>query len=155
MSNFKMKTVVDMKMKGDVKTHARTDISVRDVSTVIDEPEARGGTNQGLTPTETLIASLVGCTNVITQRIAEKMGIEIGQMQVDAAAKFDRRGVALEEEIEVPFPTVVLDIDIQTNASEEQMTQLRADLVRFCPIAKVIRGAGTTIEENWTVKPLS
>ena len=154
MVNVKMKTVVDMKMSGDAKSHARTDISVRDVASVIDEPEARGGTNQGLTPTETLIASLVGCTNVITQRIAEGMEVTIAALQVDANAKFDRRGVTLAEEIEVPFPSVTLNIDIQTDASAEQMQAIRTDLRKFCPIAKVIRNAGTEIEENWNITPI-
>ena len=46
--------VVTMKLEGAVKSHARTDILARDVESVIDEPTVRGGTNLGLTPTETL-----------------------------------------------------------------------------------------------------
>ena len=154
MANVRLKTVVDMKMNGQAQTHARTDIAVRDVNSVIDEPEARGGTNQGLTPTETLVASLIGCTNVITQRIAHGMEVEIADMKVDAHARFDRRGVSLTEEIEVPFPSIDLHVDIQTNATEEQMAAIRTDLQKFCPIAKVIRNSGTTIEEHWNVRPL-
>ena len=152
--NVRMKTVVDMKMTGQAQSHARTAGAVRDVSSVIDEPEARGGTNQGLTPTETLVASLIGCTNVITQRIAHGMDVKIGDMKVDAAGKFDRRGVSLEEEIEVPFPSIELNVSIQTDATEDQMNTIRADLQKFCPIAKVIRNSGTEITENWTVTPL-
>ncbi len=151
MANVRMKTVVDMKMTGQAQSHARTDVAVRDVSSVIDEPEARGGTNQGLTPTETLVASLVGCTNVITQRIAHGMDVKIADLKVDADAKFDRRGVALEEEIEVPFPTITLNIAIKTDASADQLEAIKADLQKFCPIAKVIRNSGTEIVENWSV----
>jgi uncharacterized OsmC-like protein len=149
-----MKTIADMKLSGDVKNHARTVVSTRDVSVTIDEPEARGGTNQGLTPTETLMASLIGCTNVITQRIAHHKGVTVGAMHVDAAAKFDRRGVSLQEEIEVPFQSVQMTIDIQTDASAEQMEEIKRDLGKFCPIAKVIRNAGTPIDEVWNVTPL-
>jgi len=148
------KTVVDMLMQAKAISHARTDISVRDVSSTIDEPEARGGTNQGLTPTETMIASLVGCTNVITQRIAHQKGVTIGSMNVDAHAKFDRRGVSLEEEIDVPFPEVTLTIDIQSDASAGQLEEIKRDLQKFCPIAKVVRGAGTQIHEQWNASPL-
>lgn len=151
MANVRMKTVVDMEMTGQAQSHARTNIAVRDVSSVIDEPEARGGTNQGLTPTETMVASLVGCTNVITQRIAHGMDVKIADLKIDAAAKFDRRGVALEEEIEVPFPTITLNIAIQSDASADQLQAIQADLQKFCPIAKVIRNSGTKIIENWTV----
>lgn len=154
MVNARMKTVVDMKLTGTAISHARTDISVRDVNSVIDEPTVRGGTNQGLTPTETLIASLVGCTNVITQRIAHGMGVQIADLKVDAAARFDRRGVSLQDEIEIPFPSVTLNIDIQTDADPQQIQAIQVDLQKFCPISKVIRNAGSVIEENWNVKPI-
>lgn len=154
MVAVKPKTMVDMALSGEGETHARTRIRVRDVEGIVDEPEARGGTNQGLTPTETLMASLIGCTNVITQRIAHGMGVRIGALSVDAKARFDRRGAALEEEVERPFSDVRLAIRIRTDATPEQMTAIKADLGRFCPIAKVMRGAGIAIDEDWTVEPL-
>ena len=51
--------VINMNLEGSSKSHARTDILARDVESVIDEPVARGGTNLGLTPTETLVAALI------------------------------------------------------------------------------------------------
>ncbi len=151
---IRMKTITEMALSGAVRSHARTDITARDVTATIDEPEARGGTNQGLTPTETLISALIGCTNVITQRIAEHAGVRIGEMKIDATAKFDRRGVSLSEEVDVPFPQITLDIEVSTDATPGQLEQIRRDLARFCPIAKVIRGAGTELVENWTARPL-
>ena len=49
--------VVHMKLDGSSKSHSRTDIITRDVESVIDEPIARGGTNLGMSPTETLVSS--------------------------------------------------------------------------------------------------
>ena len=154
MTNMTQKSEVIMSMSATGETHARTKINIRDVSSVIDEPEARGGTNQGLTPTETLMASLIGCTNVISKRIAHKMGIELGEMDIQLSAKFDRRGTMLEEEIDVPFSEVTMDIEIDTDATEEQINILKIDLAKFCPIAKVLRGSGVNIIENWIINPL-
>ncbi len=154
MTNMTPKTEVTMSMSAIGETHARTKINIRDVSSIIDEPEARGGTNQGLTPTETLMASLIGCTNVISKRIADKMGVELGVMDIQLSAKFDRRGTMLEEEIDVPFSSVTMDIEIDTDATEEQMNALKTDLAKFCPIAKVLRGSGVKITENWIINSL-
>ena len=154
MTTTTPKSEVTMSMSATGETHARTKINIRDVSSIIDEPEVRGGTNQGLTPTETLMASLIGCTNVISKRIAHKMGIELGEMDIQLSAKFDRRGTMLEEEIDVPFASVTMDIEIDTNASEAQMSALKTDLAKYCPIAKVLRGSGVEIIENWIVNPL-
>ena len=154
MTNMAQKSEVIMSMSATGETHARTKINIRDVSSVIDEPEARGGTNEGLTPTETLMASLIGCTNVISKRIAHKIGIELGEMDIQLSAKFDRRGTMLEEEIDVPFSEVIMDIEVDTNATEEQINMLKIDLAKFCPIAKVLRGGGVNIIENWIINPL-
>ena len=154
MVTIKPKTKIGMKLGAKSVSHTRTDVSVRDISGIIDEPEVRGGTNLGLTPTETLMASLLGCTNVITNRIAEHMGVEIGSMDIALAVDFDRRGVMLQEDVERPFSNVVLDIDIATDATPEQMEKIKTDLQKFCPIAKVIRGSGVTITENWNVSSL-
>jgi uncharacterized OsmC-like protein len=151
---IKLKTTVKMGLTGHGETHARTRVSARDVQSIIDEPEARGGTNLGLTPTETLMSSLMGCTNVISQRIAHKMGIAWDGLEISLSADFNRLGTMLEEEIEHPFTDIVMDISVVTNADATQLEQLKTDLAKFCPIAKVIRGSGVTITENWTTRPL-
>ena len=82
--------VVHMKLEGSSKSHSRADIIARDVESVIDEPVARGGTNLGLSPTETLMSSLIGCTNVITHRIMEKMGFKINSLEIGRASCRER-----------------------------------------------------------------
>lgn len=151
---IKMKTVIQMKLDGTGETHARSKVRARDVESTIDEPLQRDGTNQGLSPTETLMASLIGCTNVITKRIAHGMGVEMGELDVKLTANFDRRGVTLAEEVERPFTDIVMDIEVATDATPAQMDAITTDLAKYCPIAKVIRGSGVTITENWTTKPL-
>jgi putative redox protein len=148
----KEKLTVVQRIRADCPTHARTEISVRDVTTVVDEPTERGGTNLGPTPTETLAAALIACTNVISHKCAKKHGVEFNAMSIEAESSLDRRGTQLIEEIEVPFPKIRLIISVTTDASEAEIEKVKADLHRFCPIAKVIRNAGTEIEEVWNVQ---
>jgi hypothetical protein len=63
---------------------------VRDVSTVIDEPKEREGINMGPTPTETMVAALIACTNVISHKCAKKHGVEFKTMTVDAESTLER-----------------------------------------------------------------
>lgn len=150
MAEAKQKSTFTMKMSASCPSHSRADVSVRDQESVIDEPTERGGTNLGFTPTETLVAALIGCTNVITNKIAEGYDIKIDSMDVDVAAEFDRRGVMLQEEVQVPFPDMTLNIDVKTPHDAADFDKVKTDLEKFCPIAKVIRESGTTITENWT-----
>lgn len=151
MGAIKQKSIVTMQAHGDVMHHARTDVSVRDLTVTIDEPSERGGTNQGATPTETLVIALIGCTTVVSHRIAERLGIELENMSVNVAADFDRRGVMQEEHLTVPFPKMDLQISVTTSASDEDMRTLQEDLKKFCPISNVIRQSGTELTETWTV----
>jgi uncharacterized OsmC-like protein len=145
------KSTVTMQAKGVVKNHARTDISVRDLTVSIDEPTERGGTNQGATPTETLVIALIGCTNVVSHRIADRLGIKLENMRIDVAADFDRRGVMQEAEVDVPFPKIELTVSVETAASDADMETLKSDLGKFCPLSKMIRQSGTELTETWTV----
>jgi uncharacterized OsmC-like protein len=43
-----------------------------------------------------------------------------------------------------------MDIEISTDASESDLIEVKKQLAMYCPIAKVIRNAGTKINENWT-----
>jgi putative redox protein len=145
------KTIVTQRVRGACPTHSRTEISTRDVKTIIDEPKERDGTNMGPTPTETMVAALIACTNVISHKCARKQGVEFTAMSIEAESTLDRRGTQLIEEIEVPFPKIRLIINVTTNASDGEIDKVKADLHRFCPIAKVVRNSGTEIEEVWNV----
>lgn len=152
MIQVKEKALVTMRLDGRCASHSRTDVAVRDVRATIDEPGERGGTNQGLTPTETLMASLIGCTNVITHKVAAKHGVKLDSLHVRLEAQFDRRGVTLQEEVDVPFPSVTLYIDLVTDADAATVEKVKRELAMFCPVSKVFRASGSEVKEVWDVR---
>lgn len=149
-ANIKVKAAV-YHLKGVATSHGRTDITTRDVSTTTDEPTERGGTNTAPSPTETLMAALIGCTNNIATKIAKSMDLNFSVNEILCEAEFDRRGVLLDERVEVPFPTVKLIIDVNTNATDQQLETIREKLPRFCPVSMVMRQSGTEVIEEWKV----
>lgn len=138
-------------MHGVSTSHSRTDISVRDVTVTTDEPLERGGTNVAASPTETMISALIGCTNNVTIRIAEHMKLNFELVSIDADVIFDRRGVVLAEEIEVPFPEITLTITAKTDATPEQLQEMQEKLPIFCPVSRVFQAAGTKVTEKWNI----
>ncbi|MEP3279650.1 MAG: OsmC family protein [Stappiaceae bacterium] len=115
----------------------------------IDEPVERGGTNAGPTPTDAALAALVGCTNVIGHKCAKSLGINIGHLDISVACDFDRRGVTLVEEVEAPFVSIKLTVKSDGPATEDDLQKVAAEVAKFCPLSKLFRQAGTTIEEKW------
>ncbi len=145
----KMKTVVTYRAQAECPTHSRTEIPVRDLTVVIDEPIERGGTNLGPSPTEAAMTALIACTNVIGHKNAKKLGVDLGTISIDAKCQFDRRGVLLEEEIDLPFPEVTLTVNCDTPASQEDLTQVGVETSKYCAIAKLFEASGTNLTVNW------
>lgn len=133
----------------DCPSHSLAKVAVRDLTQMIDEPTERGGTNQGFTPTDTALSALIGCTNVIGHKCAHKLGVDIGELQISAKCRFNRLGVTLAEEIEVPFEEIDLVVIADGAASEEELQAVAAEVAKYCPLAKLFRGAGTIIKEDW------
>ncbi|WP_252729570.1 OsmC family protein [Pacificibacter marinus] len=149
---IKMKSVVTYRATASCPTHARTEIPVRDLEVVIDEPLERGGTNLGPTPTEAAMTALIACTNVIGHKNAHRLGVDLGEITIDAACQFDRRGVLMQEEIDVPFPAITLTVNCTTSASQEELTLVGVETAKYCAIAKLFEAAGTDLTVNWKKK---
>jgi uncharacterized OsmC-like protein len=146
---MKLKMVATLRAKADCSSHSKADVQVRDVNLVIDEPVERGGTNEGATPTETAIGALVGCTNVIGHKCAKQLGVDIGNLDIEAACQFDRRGVTLAEDIEVPFVSVTLTVKASGTASSDEIKHVGEQVEKYCPLSKLFKNAGTEVNVDW------
>ena len=151
MTEIKPKAVVRYQFSAVAESHSLTLLKTRDLIDVSDEPEERGGTNEGFAPTEFFLASLMACSNVISHKIAKKNEIKLEAMNFSMEVDFNRLGVILQEEIDLPFPSLQLRIEATTDAPEDKLDILKRDLPRFCPIAKMIEAAGTRIETEWVI----
>jgi uncharacterized OsmC-like protein len=120
------------------------------VTFAIDEPAERGGTNLGPAPTETALAALIGCTNTIGHKCAKKLGYDIGNLVIDATCEFDRRGVLLVEEIEVPFTAITLKVKSSGAATQAELDLVAEETEKYCPLSKMLIAAGTKVEVHWS-----
>ncbi len=152
MTKIKPKAIVNYKLQGSAESHSRTLLTVRDLVDVSDEPEERGGTNEGFAPTEFFLGSLLACSNVISHKIAKKNDINLEAFELSMDIRFNRLGVTLEEEIDLPFTDIKLRIEATTDATDDKLEILKRDLPRFCPIAKMMEAAGTNLETEWVFK---
>ncbi len=151
MATPKMKTVVTMRLDAACPSHARTDVTVRDTRLTIDEPVERGGTNQGPSPTETLMSALAIPLTLGPHKCADKHGVAFQDFHVDVVSKFDRRGVTLQEEIDVPFDDIEVRITATTDADEGAMVQVKADLPREDMTLISHSMESSTVTDIWTI----
>ncbi len=152
MVTIRQKMKVKQHLHADCTTHSRSDIRVRDVGFTIDEPLERGGTNQGPALTETAVAALVGCTNTIGHKCANALGVDIGHLEIAAVCDFDRRGVALQEEIEIPFERIEMTVTYDGTATPAEAEDVALEVEKYCAVSKLFRRAGTEVVHAWVPK---
>ncbi len=146
---FTMPDTFKIRVQGHAATAARTELKARKHRILVDEPPQRGGTDLAPSPLETLLSSFLACTNVITNMVAERKGIEINGMEMELAADFDTRGVFDKAEVRVPFPRIELTVKLDTPANEAEIEDLRQAVAVRCPVSVILREAGTVIEDRW------
>jgi putative redox protein len=105
---------------------------------VVDEPEGRGGTDTGPSPTQLLAASLAGCTAITVEMYADRKGWDVGAIEVDVDVAYDG-----------PVPSsYTVALKLRSALSEEQRRRLLAVAAK-CPVHKVLVGAATvTVAER-------
>jgi putative redox protein len=149
MPALKEKMVVKLRAKGSGVSHSRTDVAIRDLTFSIDEPEIRGGTNLGPAPTEAALGALIGCTHVIGNKCAAKLGVDVGHLEIQLTCEFDRRGVTLQEEVDIPFVALRQVVTCDGAASDAELQKVAAEVAKYCALSKLFEQSGTELETIW------
>ena len=104
-------------------------LTVRHHTLIADEPERRGGSDTGPSPTELLALSLAACTAITVEMYAERKEWDLG-------------AVAVEVDYELqPKATSRFDVVLKVpeGISDEQAEQLRA-IAGKCPVHRTLTG---------------
>ena len=145
----RQKAELTIKLSGQGTSHSKSVTQGDGLDVVIDEPVARGGTGEGPSPTVAAYSALIGCTNVIGHKCAEKLGVDIGHLSFEMEVDFDRRGVLLMEEVDVPFKAIRLQVTADGTMSEQDLAVVARETEKFCPISKLYEQSGTNLTVTW------
>ena len=146
---IRQKTHMTINLTGRGTSHARSETEINGNLVVIDEPVANGGTNEGPSPTATAYSALIGCTNVIGNKCAAKLGVDIGHLSFEMEVDFDGRGVLLMDEVDVPFTAIRLEVTADGPVSDVDLQRVAEQTAKYCPISKLYEKAGTDLTVNW------
>ncbi len=79
----------------------------------------------------------------------KKLNINIGNLHISAVCEFDRRGVLLEEEVDVPFKKITLTVKTNPTVDKSERDRIAENVTKYCPLSKLFQQAGTEIEAIW------
>jgi len=112
-------------------------------TSIIDQPEAMGGTNKGPSPLDYLFVSLGGCLITIAKMVAMQKKINLRQIEVEVSGDVDLevlRGQNTEDR--AGFTNVTADLKVDADLTDEQKEAFIEEVDRRCPISDNI--ANTT-----------
>lgn len=151
MPKIKEKPIWKFNITGTQNTSTQSVATARGKSVIVDEPVLRGGTDEGPMPVEYVFMGLVGCTHVISNKLAVANGIKFTSMDIDIKVTMDSHGTRLINPIDVPFPEVTVIIKADYEGPRDGALQVVEKLRHHCAVSKMLQESGTKVVENWTL----
>lgn len=108
-------------------------VAARGHELTVDEPAADGGTDQGPTPTELLLAAVASCYTLALRWATARRGIELGRVRVTAVGGYER----------LRFSEIRLTVAADFPPGEE--AALLADASRVCYVSNTL-AAGVAVD---------
>jgi uncharacterized OsmC-like protein len=101
---------------------------------------ATGGTGMSVCSGDMLLEALVACAGVTLASVSTALEINIRDAVVRAEGDLDFRGtLGVSKETPVGFQNIRLHFDLDTDASEEQISKLIALTERYCVVFQTLR----------------
>jgi putative redox protein len=113
------------------------EVEIRDHRLIVDEPQSRGGSDTGPTPTELLAASLASCTSITLLMYAGRKEWELGDLEVSVDWEASEKGGV----------RMAVDIRIPEKLSGEQTERLRV-IAGKCPVHRILTAQDVEIEDR-------
>ena len=120
---------------------------------VTDEPEAHGGSGEGPSPLQTVVAALCGCESVTFNRTASELGFAYRGIDFEAEFTIDIRGRMGHPDVRPHFQTVRVQASVDTDESEERLAAVVEETERRCPVFNLLQDAGVRLEMHWIRAP--
>lgn len=117
----------------------------RNFEFILDEPKNLGGSNEAMNPVEALLSSLGGCKVIVARSFAKMHGINLKDIRVELEGELDPDGfMGKNKEAKIGFSSIVSNIYIDADNTDEEITNFVAFIDRTCPVADTIHNAPTT-----------
>jgi uncharacterized OsmC-like protein len=101
---------------------------------------ATGGDGMSVCSGDMLLEALVACSGVTLASVATVLDIQLHDAVVRAEGDLDFRGtLGVSKDTPVGFQNIRLFFDLETNASEEQISKLIALTERYCVVYQTLR----------------
>jgi len=126
---------ITFSLQGKAYNATKTEVKARNFNIIVDEPKELGGEDDAPNPVEYILAGYAGCLNVVTHLVAREKNIEIRYLRINIHGEINPQrlfGQSFDER--AGFCSIHVEIEIQTNASQEENEALIREVKERCPV---------------------
>ena len=100
---------------------------------------ATGGNGQNACSADMLLEALIGCAGVTLSAVATALGIPLRDARIRAEGDLDFRGtLGVAKDVPIGFKQIRLNFELDTDATEEQLTNLIRLTERYCVVYQTL-----------------
>jgi uncharacterized OsmC-like protein len=140
-------------VKGESHSPAKFIAKTGKFRLIIDEPAALGGTDEGPSPVEYILAGLAGCLNVVGHIVAKELGFTIDKLKIEVTGNLNPDsllGVSSAER--AGFKKIDLKLIPETDAPIEVLVDWLKIVQDRCPVKDNLMNStliGTSVEKQY------
>ena len=138
------KAAVTLKAEGRIGEGVRCSVHTGRALVEAGLHPATGGNGLSACSGDMLLEALVGCAGVTLAAVATALGIDVSGGMVYAEGDLDFRGtLGVSRDAPVGFQAIRLRFELQTQASDEQISTLIKLTERYCVVYQTLRHSPT------------
>mgnify|MGYP000851400836 CR=1 FL=1 len=121
--------VEDMQLVGKCRNH----------EVIIDQPEERGGHDEGMRPTELMLCALGGCLTGLALGRAEMERFQLDDFYVEIEGDRDTRGEKGSKKVRSGFQEIRVIMHMKTNESPERCEKFAHYIEELCTVSNTFK----------------
>lgn len=130
-----MATIKNIKVDARWIENVLIELKARDLVQYVDQPEAGGGTNKGMTPLEYQLGALASCIITIGLIIAKQKRIDLKGISASAEGEIDYDVLmGKSKEPRAGFYKIKVKVNIDADMSKEEKEAYLREIESRCPI---------------------
>lgn len=131
---------VTFKANAHSENPTKTVVKINGFSMVVDEPKHQGGTNEGPTPVDYVLAALAGCLNVVGHVVAREMNMKLQGVKIDLEGDLNpAKFMGMSDDERAGYQSIRVTLWPETDADAATREQWRQAVESRCPVSDNIR----------------
>lgn len=127
---------VTFKAQAHSENPTKTVVRTNGFTVIVDEPKNQGGTNEGPTPVDYVLAALAGCLNVVSHVVAKELDMNLNGVKIDLEGDLNpAKFMGMSDAERAGYQSIRVTMRPDTDADAATKEKWRLAVESRCPVS--------------------